>query len=256
MMRRPRRSTLSSSSAASDVYKRQLIAPCECRGSQQFVHRSCLDTWRSTKHNSDAFSRCSVCGFKFKMKLREAERRKLGELIAFQLKVVGDLAVGLLVVYSLILVVSMLLLHVPAGSFLETNFSVLLPGDRAGYPRWFDSLGQNWALFPGNYLPWTVGLSAFALGAGLVLTYPFGIFERLGLVLPEWPESFPKVFIGGGSLVFVVSSVLVLLGVLIGVGTLSALLKRSVVRHRKASWLYDETSRHVVVDLYGKEIVS
>ena len=26
-----------------------LIAPCNCKGTQKYVHRSCLDNWRSTK---------------------------------------------------------------------------------------------------------------------------------------------------------------------------------------------------------------
>ncbi|XP_008798098.1 E3 ubiquitin-protein ligase MARCHF1-like isoform X4 [Phoenix dactylifera] len=26
-----------------------LIAPCQCKGTQKYVHRSCLDNWRSTK---------------------------------------------------------------------------------------------------------------------------------------------------------------------------------------------------------------
>lgn len=28
---------------------RQLIAPCQCKGTQKYVHRSCLDSWRSAK---------------------------------------------------------------------------------------------------------------------------------------------------------------------------------------------------------------
>jgi E3 ubiquitin-protein ligase DOA10 len=27
----------------------ELISPCMCKGTQQFVHRSCLDHWRSLK---------------------------------------------------------------------------------------------------------------------------------------------------------------------------------------------------------------
>ena len=27
----------------------ELISPCMCKGTQQFVHRSCLDHWRSVK---------------------------------------------------------------------------------------------------------------------------------------------------------------------------------------------------------------
>ncbi|KAK4773503.1 hypothetical protein SAY87_028522 [Trapa incisa] len=37
-----------------------LIAPCHCRGTQKYVHRSCLDNWRSTKEGF-AFSHCTEC---------------------------------------------------------------------------------------------------------------------------------------------------------------------------------------------------
>ncbi|XP_020244616.1 uncharacterized protein LOC109822783 isoform X2 [Asparagus officinalis] len=38
----------------------QLIAPCACKGTSQFVHRSCLDNWRSVKEGY-AFSHCMTC---------------------------------------------------------------------------------------------------------------------------------------------------------------------------------------------------
>ncbi|PKU72289.1 E3 ubiquitin-protein ligase MARCH3 [Dendrobium catenatum] len=37
-----------------------LIAPCHCKGTQKYVHRSCLDNWRSTKEGF-AFSHCTEC---------------------------------------------------------------------------------------------------------------------------------------------------------------------------------------------------
>ncbi|KAI4387112.1 hypothetical protein MLD38_004970 [Melastoma candidum] len=37
-----------------------LISPCYCRGTQKYVHRSCLDNWRSTKEGF-AFSHCTEC---------------------------------------------------------------------------------------------------------------------------------------------------------------------------------------------------
>ncbi|XP_062109920.1 uncharacterized protein LOC133821789 isoform X2 [Humulus lupulus] len=37
-----------------------LIAPCHCKGTQKFVHRSCLDNWRSTKEGF-AFAHCTEC---------------------------------------------------------------------------------------------------------------------------------------------------------------------------------------------------
>ncbi|XP_057769624.1 uncharacterized protein LOC130989602 isoform X3 [Salvia miltiorrhiza] len=32
-----------------DAEGEDLIAPCHCKGTQKYVHRSCLDNWRSTK---------------------------------------------------------------------------------------------------------------------------------------------------------------------------------------------------------------
>ncbi|KAL8098730.1 hypothetical protein AgCh_031463 [Apium graveolens] len=37
-----------------------LIAPCHCRGTQKYVHRSCLDNWRSAREGF-AFSHCTEC---------------------------------------------------------------------------------------------------------------------------------------------------------------------------------------------------
>lgn len=43
-----------------DDTRANLIAPCSCRGSQQWVHRACLDRWRSVQEDR-AFSRCTEC---------------------------------------------------------------------------------------------------------------------------------------------------------------------------------------------------
>jgi len=39
-----------------------LIAPCYCRGTQKYVHRSCLDNWRSTKVWFGLIIDSSLCG--------------------------------------------------------------------------------------------------------------------------------------------------------------------------------------------------
>lgn len=41
-----------------------LISPCLCKGDgNKFVHRECLDTWRS--QNQDAFDHCSTCLYQY-----------------------------------------------------------------------------------------------------------------------------------------------------------------------------------------------
>ena len=43
----------------------ELISPCMCKGTQKFVHRSCLDHWRSLNDGSFAFSNCTTCNAQF-----------------------------------------------------------------------------------------------------------------------------------------------------------------------------------------------
>lgn len=43
----------------------QLFSPCRCTGSIGNVHRSCLDEWRTTADNQDAFYRCANCRYSY-----------------------------------------------------------------------------------------------------------------------------------------------------------------------------------------------
>ncbi|XWS16616.1 hypothetical protein CRYUN_Cryun34aG0105300 [Craigia yunnanensis] len=43
-----------------DIGGDNLITPCHCKGTQKYVHRSCLDNWRSTKEGF-AFAHCTEC---------------------------------------------------------------------------------------------------------------------------------------------------------------------------------------------------
>jgi len=51
-----------------DNQKDPMIAPCRCRGTSKWVHRSCLDRWRVHQH-SRAFSNCTECGFEYRMQV-------------------------------------------------------------------------------------------------------------------------------------------------------------------------------------------
>ncbi|CAN6884710.1 unnamed protein product [Brassica oleracea] len=43
----------------------ELISPCMCKGTQKFVHLSCLDLWRSLSDGGFAFSNCTTCNAQF-----------------------------------------------------------------------------------------------------------------------------------------------------------------------------------------------
>ena len=53
-----------------DDSRANLIAPCNCKGGSKFVHRECLDHWRSGRPESQAFTHCMTCTDEFTLRLR------------------------------------------------------------------------------------------------------------------------------------------------------------------------------------------
>lgn len=86
-----------------DIGGEDLLAPCHCRGTQKYVHRSCLDHWRSTKEGF-AFAHCTECKAVFLLRANVPPNRWWLRL-KFQLLVVRDHA---LIFVSVQLVVAFL----------------------------------------------------------------------------------------------------------------------------------------------------
>eukprot|EP01047_Picozoa_sp_COSAG01_P116985 COSAG01_NODE_45655_length_407_cov_1.360390_1_plen_132_part_10 len=56
-----------------------LIAPCRCKGTQAWVHRGCLNRWRSVQQDR-AFSQCTECFFTYEYIVLQDEREDKGWL--------------------------------------------------------------------------------------------------------------------------------------------------------------------------------
>ena len=41
-----------------------LISPCRCSGTSKYVHKSCLDQWRTLSDNRNAYNQCFECKYK------------------------------------------------------------------------------------------------------------------------------------------------------------------------------------------------
>ncbi|KAA8535041.1 hypothetical protein F0562_030044 [Nyssa sinensis] len=78
----------------------ELISPCMCKGTQQFVHRSCLDHWRSVKEGF-AFSHCTTCKAQFHLRVAEFEDNSWRK-IKFRLFVARDVFLVFLAVQTVI----------------------------------------------------------------------------------------------------------------------------------------------------------
>ncbi|XP_057996264.1 uncharacterized protein LOC110639546 isoform X2 [Hevea brasiliensis] len=78
----------------------ELISPCMCKGTQQFVHRSCLDHWRSVKEGF-AFSHCTTCKAQFHLRVALFEDNSWRK-VKFRLFVTRDVVIVFLAVQTMI----------------------------------------------------------------------------------------------------------------------------------------------------------
>uniref|UniRef100_A0A1D1XIC1 E3 ubiquitin-protein ligase MARCH8 n=1 Tax=Anthurium amnicola TaxID=1678845 RepID=A0A1D1XIC1_9ARAE len=89
-----------------DIEGEDLIAPCHCRGTQKYVHRSCLDNWRSTKEGF-AFAHCTECRAIFILRANVPPDRWWLRL-KFQLLVIRDHAFIFVIVQLVVAFLGML----------------------------------------------------------------------------------------------------------------------------------------------------
>lgn len=47
--------------------RQDFIVPCRCSGTQKYIHRHCLDSWRSQNINRHNFTRCNTCHFQYEL---------------------------------------------------------------------------------------------------------------------------------------------------------------------------------------------
>jgi len=94
-----------------------LIKPCSCTGDIKWVHRDCLNTWRSVSPNPKSFSHCDICGQPYYMR-----RKKLGAgpYVKMLFGMFRDIFLVLLVVAILIVVPGAVIYGIEAGThFME-----------------------------------------------------------------------------------------------------------------------------------------
>lgn len=78
-----------------DSDQKDLIQPCLCKGSQQFVHRSCLDEWRATHHNANCFDQCGTCLFRYIVEVDIDPVAESKRIALYRFLVARDIAIAL-----------------------------------------------------------------------------------------------------------------------------------------------------------------
>ncbi|CAF1576756.1 unnamed protein product [Didymodactylos carnosus] len=227
-----------------------LISPCLCSGSSAYVHRKCLDNWRSLNTNGKSFSFCNVCQFKYVIEPviddPTADRKRL---LLYRFLVTRDITVIMLLVQLIIVGIAFLLQLIDKK---EKHIKDL-------YPDSMKSFGVYY-------------LSSFILCLALL-----GLFGLIGsccgwlrnesssdnTTCPNCacygcyfvPVNCPDCDSGGGHggpFLLVVVLIFAIIGVFVGVILTGIILRKIIKRHTNKLWLRQEAKKYIVKDFQGR----
>ena len=96
-----------------DSEQRYLIAPCACTGTNKFVHRECLNSWRRISTRPDAESKCPNCltDYQFEPFTNYDYLKKIGVLFTNCIYNI-EMIIGMCVIISDISIIPYLTYHI------------------------------------------------------------------------------------------------------------------------------------------------
>ena len=239
--------------------EKDLISPCWCSGGSAYVHRNCLDNWRSVNKNGRAFKFCDVCHFEYVIQSvvddPAADKRRL---LWFRLLVSRDVIGILLLLQGIIVGLAFLLQAADKNSKELRNL----------YPDSMNSFGvyylSSFTLFLA--LLGFFGLIGYCCGmtrGGVDATngnYPCYQCYCVGLQCDHCSGSGGNCQGGGGGgdgggvvvAVLVIVVIFAIIGVVVGVFLSFIIIQKIIKRHTNRLWLRQETKKYAVKDFQDR----
>jgi hypothetical protein len=219
-----------------------IISPCLCSGGSAYIHRKCLNNWRSENANGKAFKFCDVCQFEYIIETviddPKAERERLFKYHFF---VIRDLTLITLLIQSVIVGLAFLLKRIDRNS---SNIKNLFPDSMNGYVVYY--------------------LSGFILLLAIVGLIASIIFccasVNSGSSGSSSRRSTSSRYSSGSSsnsngffgVVVAVVLICAFVGMFVGI-VLSVIVLRKIMKHHTSKlWLRQEAEKYVVKDFTGK----
>jgi hypothetical protein len=220
-----------------------LIRPCLCRGGSAYVHRKCLDNWRSMNKLGRAFKSCDVCRFEYIIEPiidnPSADRRRL---LMYRLLVTRDITLLILLVQAIIIGMTFLL---QVADKKNNTIKKL-------YPTSMSSFGVYY-------------LSSVILFFALL-----GLFSLIVLCCGSETNNdqrcdcacYSCCCLGSdcngcdddsaGVIIIVIVILFAILGVFVAIILSGITIGNIMQRHTKKLWLRQETKKYIVKDLQGR----
>ncbi|CAF1232991.1 unnamed protein product [Didymodactylos carnosus] len=214
-----------------------IISPCLCSGGSAYVHRKCLNDWRSENANGRAFKFCDICQFEYVNETvvndSEADRKRL---LKYHLLVIRDLTLTVLLVQLVIIGLAYL------SKIADRNRDNI----KHLFPEWMNTFV---IYYLSGIILFLALLGIFGL---IVLCYGWGHggggrhnCDFISNICYR-SNSGSK----GGMFVIVVAIVLIcaFIGIFVGIILSVAILKQSMKRHTNKLWLRQEAEKYIVKD--------
>ncbi|CAH1417455.1 unnamed protein product [Lactuca virosa] len=221
-----------------------LISPCMCKGTQQFVHRACLDHWRSVKEGF-AFSHCMTCKAQFHLQVVELKDNSWRK-IKFRLFVARDVFLVFLAVQTVIGLIGGVAYVVDKDGSFRTSFSDSWDRILSTHPLPFyycvgvigffvvvGFIGVIVHCTSLNNDPRMAGCQNCCFGWGILDCFPASMEACLALVI-----------------VFIV--IFIILGIAYGFLAATMVIQRIWQRHYHILTKKELTQEYVVEDLHGR----
>nr|XP_043626078.1 uncharacterized protein LOC122597565 [Erigeron canadensis] len=218
-----------------------LISPCMCKGTQQFVHRSCLDHWRSVKEGN-AFSHCTTCKAQFHLRVIDYGENSWLK-VKFRLFVARDVFLVFLAIQTVIGLMGGLIYHADKHGSLRNAFN----------DKWDCILSKHPILFY-----YSIGVIVFFVLFGIVGSILHCYFSRgcdylycggMGNCHPGYLGADPDE--AGVVLLVLVVILLLILGITYLFLAATMATQRICQRHYHILTKRELTQEYVVEDLHG-----
>lgn len=223
-----------------------LISPCRCRGSTQYVHRQCLDQWRATDAAGQRFKQCDICKFNFIIDEldNDTPEQMRGRLLTYRLYVIRDIILSCI---GLVTTVGIFSLMVASVDIDQQHIVQLFPE----------------SIQPHIYIIYILcGMLIFLAMLGMVgsCIACSGGRGGNGDLIPPWYcyctdcSCIEATAAGDGAGLLIGVIILVVfavVGAVIGVYFSVYAIKQISQKHTAKLWLQQETKRFIVRDLKG-----
>ena len=141
-----------------------LISPCRCSGGTKWVHRACLDQWRSQSRGQDAFTHCEVCRFEFVVD-RARDDHVISRKCRYSMYVARDGLIALLVIQFIVALLGLLIRQADVDHRIRNLF-----------PEWVSGHDKTTYYICGTILFLAI------LGVIALLAYCMGAFDEDGVL--------------------------------------------------------------------------